>query len=70
VLYFFLDGSIGSQKKRDIEIHLSNCPDCEIRIVVQRRLRSFVRERLSPVQAPEHLRVRLTQSIRQFATAE
>jgi mycothiol system anti-sigma-R factor len=70
VVYFFLDESLGSQKKRDIEIHLSDCPDCEIRIVVQRRLRAFVRERLTPMQAPDHLRIRLSETIRQFATAD
>jgi mycothiol system anti-sigma-R factor len=70
VVYFFLDESLGSQKKRDIETHLSKCPDCETRVVVQRRLRAFVRERLTPMQAPEHLRSRLSETIRQFATAD
>ena len=70
VVYFFLDESLGSQKKHDIEIHLSNCPDCEIRVVVQRRLRLFVRERLSPMNAPDHLRTRLSETIRQFAAAD
>lgn len=64
VLYFFLDGSLASHKHRDIEIHISNCPDCEIRVVVQRKLRSFFRNRLTPVSAPTHLRVRLNRSIR------
>jgi mycothiol system anti-sigma-R factor len=64
VVYFFLDGSLGHQKQHAFEIHLSNCPDCEIRITVQRKLRSFVRRRLSPVTAPETLRVRLTRSLR------
>ena len=67
VVYFFLDGSLGDQKKVDIEIHVSNCPDCEIRIIVHRKLRSFVRHRLSPVAAPERLRTRLSQSLRGFA---
>jgi len=64
VVYFFLDGSLGHQKQHAFEIHLVNCPDCEIRIIVHRKLRSFVRRRLSPVAAPETLRVRLTQSLR------
>lgn len=64
VMYFFLDGSVGDQKRHAIEIHVSNCPDCEIRVVVQRKLRSFIRKRLSPVSAPETLRIRLTQSLR------
>ena len=64
VVYFFLDGSLGHQKQHAFEIHLSNCPDCEIRIVVHRKLRSFVRQRLSPVAAPEALRIKLTRSLR------
>lgn len=64
VVYFFLDGSLGHQKQHAFEIHLINCPDCEIRITIQRKLRSFVRQRLSPVAAPETLRIRLTQSLR------
>ena len=64
VVYFFLDGSLGHQKQHAFEIHLSNCPDCEIRIVIQRKLRSFIRKRLMPVTAPDTLRVRLTRSLR------
>ena len=64
VVYFFLDGSLSNQKQHAFEIHLSNCPDCEIRIVVHRKLRSFIRQRLSPVAAPETLRHRLTRSLR------
>lgn len=70
VVYFFLDGSLGNQKLRDLETHLSTCPDCEIRVAVQRRLRDFVRGRLAPMQAPDHLRIRLTQTIRHFAPAD
>jgi mycothiol system anti-sigma-R factor len=64
VLYFFLDGSLGENKRQTVEIHISGCADCEARITIQRRLRSFIRRRLSPVTAPETLRVRLVQSLR------
>jgi len=64
VVYFFLDGSLGDHKKHALEIHVSNCPDCEVRVTVHRKLRSFLRRRLSPVQAPQTLRIRLTQSLR------
>jgi mycothiol system anti-sigma-R factor len=69
VIYFFLDGSLGSSKKQALEIHLHDCPDCEVRITVHRKLRSFVRQRLGRVSAPETLRVRVSQSLR-TATAE
>ncbi|HVE70896.1 MAG TPA: zf-HC2 domain-containing protein [Thermoanaerobaculia bacterium] len=64
VMYFFLDGSVSDQKRQHIEIHLSDCPDCETRVTIHRRLRGFFRKRLSPMAAPETLRVRVVQSLR------
>jgi mycothiol system anti-sigma-R factor len=64
VLYFFLDGSLSEQKRQHLEIHLSDCPDCETRITIQRRLRGFIRKRLAPLHAPETLVVRVQQSLR------
>ncbi len=64
VIYFFLDGSLGEQKRQSIELHLSNCPDCETRVTIHRRLRGFLRRRLTPLSAPETLRVRVVQSLR------
>lgn len=64
VIYFFLDDSLGDSKKQHFEIHISNCPDCTVRIVIQRRLRGFIRKRLAGLHAPENLRVRVVQSLR------
>lgn len=64
VIYFFLDGSLGDQKRQSFEIHLSTCHDCETRVTIHRRLRGFLRSRLTPVAAPETLRVRVVQSLR------
>lgn len=64
VLYFFLDGSLGEQKRQHLEIHLSTCADCETRVTIHRRLRGFLRRRLVPMSAPETLRVRVVQSLR------
>lgn len=64
VLYFFLDGSVSASTTQALEIHQSNCPDCEVHIVVHRKFRSFIRKRLSPIHAPETLRVKLTQTLR------
>lgn len=63
VVYFFLDGSLGDQKRRDFTMHLTLCPPCEERMKIQSRLRDFVRKRLAPVKAPDHLRSRLAQSL-------
>jgi mycothiol system anti-sigma-R factor len=67
VMYFFLDGSLGDSKRQTIEIHLHDCPDCEVRIIVHRKLRTFLRKRLSPITAPDTLRIRLSRSLRTVA---
>lgn len=64
ILYFFLDGSLGDLKRESLEIHVKNCHDCETRVTIQRRLRGFIRKRLSPMQAPETLRIRVVQALR------
>jgi mycothiol system anti-sigma-R factor len=64
VVYFFLDGSLGERKLLELETHLTICRDCEGRTTIQRKLRNFIRKRLSPMSAPEHLKVRLVQSLR------
>lgn len=64
VVYFFLDGSLADRKKQDFSSHVSICPDCDQRIALHRRLRNFVRRRLSPIAAPERLKVRVTRTLR------
>ena len=64
VVYFFLDGSLGQQKLMEFETHIEICRDCDDRTKLNRRLRAFIRRRLSPVTAPETFKVRLTQTLR------
>jgi mycothiol system anti-sigma-R factor len=64
VVYFFLDGSLSDRKLHEFQNHLDDCPDCNWRTLLHRRLREFVRNRLNPVSAPDRLRVRLTESLR------
>jgi len=68
VAYFFLDGSLGESKKQDFDSHLKLCPDCESRMKFHRRLRDFLRRRVTrlAVTAPDRLKMRLTRSIRAF----
>lgn len=66
VIYFFLDGQLGEKKQQDLNSHLHLCPDCEQRTLIQQRLRSFVRKRLPPYDAPAHLKQRLTRAVRAF----
>jgi len=63
VVYFFLDGSMGDRKQSEFRSHLDDCPDCETRTAAHRRLREFIRKRLSPIGAPEHLKIRLSASL-------
>ena len=65
VVYFFLDGSLGQQKLMEFETHIEVCRDCEGRTTVSRKLRNFIRQRLSPVSAPEHLKIRVTRTLRE-----
>ena len=64
VVYFFLDGSLGQNKLMELETHLTICRDCTERTTIQKKLRDFVRRRLSRVSAPESLKVRVVQSLR------
>ena len=67
VVYFFLDGSLAESRQQELRIHLSLCPDCDHRTTIHSRLRNFVKRRLSPVSAPDHLKKRLQRSLRAFA---
>ena len=65
VVYFFLDGSLGERKLMEFESHIEICRGCGDRTTVSRKLRNFIRRRLSPVGAPEHLKVRVTRTLRE-----
>jgi mycothiol system anti-sigma-R factor len=67
VVYFFLDGTLDDQRKRDFTKHLRLCPECESRITISKRIRIFIKKRLSRVSAPARLKQRLSRSLRAFA---
>jgi hypothetical protein len=64
VVYFFLDGTLGPQRGRDFHAHVTLCPECAQRIHVQRRLRTFVQNRLERITATDRFKVRLSRSLR------
>lgn len=70
VIYFFLDGSLGPNKKKDFDSHLRLCPDCQTRTKFHQRVRTFLKSRIARISAnaPDHLKTRLTRSIRAFRT--
>jgi mycothiol system anti-sigma-R factor len=67
VVYFFLDGTLDAQRKRDFSKHLKLCPECESRITISKRIRIFVKKRLSRMSAPARFKQRLSRSLRAFA---
>ena len=68
VVYFFLDGSLGEEKRKDFKSHLNLCPDCERRMRIQERLRNFMKSRFARLAttAPDRFKTRLTRSMRAF----
>jgi anti-sigma factor RsiW len=64
VVYFFLDGTLGEKRFKDVDSHLHLCPDCAQRTTVHRRLRQFVKKRLERVCAPDRFKTRLSRSLR------
>jgi len=63
-VYFFLDDSLDESAKLDYTAHLRDCPDCDNRTKIQRRLRVFISARLRPESAPDRLKQRLTRTFR------
>ena len=64
VLYFFLDGSLGERKLKELVSHFDLCPECETRKRIQERLRNFVRERVERLPATDRFKTRLARSLR------
>ncbi|HVR43327.1 MAG TPA: zf-HC2 domain-containing protein [Thermoanaerobaculia bacterium] len=64
IAYFFLDGQVAADELVDLEGHLKLCPSCDGRLLLHRRLRAFVRDRLRPLTAPVSLRDRIHAALR------
>lgn len=58
-VYFFLDGELTNDQSDGLRQHLSDCPGCDERLLIQKRLRTFLRNRLAPSPAPDQLRIKL-----------
>jgi mycothiol system anti-sigma-R factor len=59
VAYFFLDGALGNSKREDLELHLRECENCDQRVRVHQRIRTFLSARLPRMTAPPSLKERL-----------
>jgi len=64
IAYFFLDEQLGDAKKLDVRKHLDDCKDCDDRLTIHRRIRSFLKRRLARFTAPDQLRSRLAGSVK------
>jgi len=62
--YFYLDGTVGSEKTASFELHVDRCPECGTRLRIHRRIREVVRLSFKPMPAPERLRLRVQQACR------
>lgn len=60
IAYFYLDGTLEQQRQSDIKRHLDDCPDCDGRFQIHRRIRNFIQKRLDRVTAPDSLKARIT----------
>jgi anti-sigma factor (TIGR02949 family) len=63
VVYFFLDGELTESQARNLGDHFSLCPNCEERLLIQQRLRIFIRKRLPQRPAPVSLRDRIAAAV-------
>ncbi len=63
-VYLFFEGSLGEKQQVDFKTHLSICVDCDTKTQIQLRLHRFVLSHMAPQPAPEHLKTRLTRSLR------
>jgi mycothiol system anti-sigma-R factor len=62
--YAFLDGELEDQRAADFSRHLVDCPPCGERVMIHRRMRVLVRQRIVPVAAPTTLRDRIAVLLR------
>jgi len=61
--YSFLDGVLEATHVSEFQSHLNDCPGCDDRMRVQQKLRSFVKKRLTPSAAPDHLTGRISTAL-------
>ena len=64
IAYFYLDGTVGSEKSVTIQTHLEACPECGVRVKIHQRAREVLKVHLGNVTAPLSLRARLSQACR------
>lgn len=63
LVYFYLDGTVGSVKADEFRLHIDGCDDCARYVGVEERLRRFLRSRLGRRCAPDGLRERIHDAV-------
>ena len=64
-LQTFLDRELSDAEVQEVHIHLRDCPPCNEFFRFEEKLKRLVRLRACPEKAPDSLRVRISQSLRQ-----
>jgi mycothiol system anti-sigma-R factor len=65
LLFLIVDDEVGVAESEALKAHVSGCQPCSRRVVFTRRLVTVVRERCVRREAPDHLRLRILDSLRQ-----
>ncbi len=60
--YDFLDGAVDNTRQYLIK-HLDECVECGDRVMIQRRIRNFIKSRLKGSAAPTHLEGKIRESL-------
>jgi anti-sigma factor RsiW len=66
-LHAYFDGELDAMGAAEFERHLESCPDCEVRLAVEEKLRSALSGAQLYARAPEHLRRKLQSTLPQAA---
>lgn len=69
LLFLIIDDEVDGEDAEALQSHLDDCAPCAQRVVFIRKLVMVVRERCVRRAAPERLRVRILDSLRQRQTS-
>jgi anti-sigma factor RsiW len=58
-LCYYLDGEIFGVRENDLDNHITICPRCFDQLLVWRNIKILVRDSISHVRAPAHVRERM-----------
>jgi mycothiol system anti-sigma-R factor len=66
----YLDDELADEERREVELHLHDCPSCAERLSAERKIRGALRAALAPPPAPALLRARIVRGLDQIDRTE